>query len=206
MGLLQPLPIPVAVWEDVSMDFVIGLPPTKGQAVIVVVVDRLTKYCHLGSLPANYLATLVADYFIKQVVRLHDVPKTIVSDWDKIFISKFWKELFTKSGTTLKISSAYHPETDGQTEIVNKTIEQYLRTTIQDIIKSWVELLPWTELWYNTSYHHSIGMSLFQAVYGRTPPEMIDYRVGNSNVEAVDVLLKQRDQLLRKLKINLQSA
>lgn len=84
MGLLQPLPIPVAIWEDVSMDFITGLPVVRGQTVIIVVVDRLTKYCHLGNLPNNYSALSVADYFIKQVVRLHGIPKTIVYDRDKI--------------------------------------------------------------------------------------------------------------------------
>lgn len=201
MGLLQPLPIPIATWEDVSMDFVTGLPVVKGHTVIVVVVDRLTKYCHLGSLPASYSAITVADFFIKQIVRLHGIPKTIVSDRDKIFLSKFWKEIFSKSGTTLKMSTAYHPESDGQSEIVNKTIEHYLRATIYDNPRSWVELLPWAKLWYNTSHHHSLGMSPFQAVYGRTPPEIIDYRVGDSNV-----LLRQHDQLLRELRINLHAA
>lgn len=105
------------------MDFVMGLPPIKGHAVIVVVVDRLTKYYHLGSLSANYSAALVAEYFIKQVVWLHDIPKTIVLDRDKIFLSKLWKEIFKQSRMTLKMSTVYHPESDGKTEIVNKTIE-----------------------------------------------------------------------------------
>lgn len=132
MGLLQPLPIPIAIWEDLSMDFVTGLPVVLGHTVIIVVVDRLTKYCHLGSLPASYSAISVADYFIKQVIRLHGIPMTIVSDRDKIFLNKFWKEIFVRSGTTLKMTSAYHPDSDGQTEVVNKTIEQYLRATVHE--------------------------------------------------------------------------
>lgn len=100
-----------------------GLPVVRGQSVIVVVVDRLTKYCHLGDLSVRYSATLVANYFINQIIRLHDIPKTIVSDRDKVFLSKFWKDIFTRSGTTLKMSTAYHPKSDGQIEIVNKTIE-----------------------------------------------------------------------------------
>lgn len=112
----------------------------------MVVVDRLTKYFHLGSLLASYSAITIADYFINQIVRLHNIPKTIVSDRDKVFLSRFWKEIFAKSGTTLKMSMAYHPESDGQSEIVNKTIEQYLQATIHDNPRSWVELLPWAEL------------------------------------------------------------
>lgn len=161
MGLFQPLPIPIAVWEDLSMDFVIGFPSVRSQSVIVVVVDRLTKYAHLGSLSADYYAKSVVEFFIKQIIRLHGVPKTIVSDGDKVFLSRVWKEIFEKSGTTLKMSSAYHPKTDGQTEIVKKTIEHYLRATVYDNPRSWVDLIPWAELWFNTSYHHSIGMTPF---------------------------------------------
>lgn len=161
MGLLQPLPISVAVWEDPSMDFVTGLPPVKGHSMIVVVVDRLTKYTHLGSLSTDYSSTSVAEFFIKQIIRLHGIPKTIVSDRDKVFLSKFWKEIFAKSGTILKMSMAYNSETDRQTEIVNKTIEHYLHATIHDSPRSWVDLLPWAELWYNTSFHHRLGMIPF---------------------------------------------
>lgn len=84
-GLLQPLPIPRAIWEEVGMDFVTGLPKVAGYSVIVVVVDRLSKYCHLGAISAGYTAVTIAEYFIKQIVRLHGVPKTITSDRDKIF-------------------------------------------------------------------------------------------------------------------------
>lgn len=206
MGLLQPLPIPVAIWEDICMDFVTGLPAVRGHSVIIVVVDRLTKYCHLGSLPANYSATSATDYFIKQIIRLHGIPKTIVSDRDKIFLNRFWKKFFARCGTTLKMTSAYHPESDGQSETVSKTIEQYLRAMVHENQRNWIELLAWTELWYNISFHQSLETMPFQAVYGRPPPEMIDYRAGDSNIEAVDVLLNQRDALLKNLKINLQAA
>lgn len=102
--------------------------------------------------------------------------------------------------------SPYHPESDGQTEIVNKTMEQYLRETITDNPRDWMELLPWAELWYNTSFHHSLGMSSFQVVYGRPPPEIINYKLGDSCIESVDVLLQKRDQLLRELRSKLQAA
>lgn len=85
-------------------------------------------------------------------------------------------------------------------------IEQYLRSTVHDNPRSWIELLLWVELWYNTSYHHSLGISPFQALYGRPPPELIDYRPGDSNMEAVDILLKQRDLLLWEFRVNLQVA
>lgn len=107
---------------------------------------------------------------------------------------------------TLKMSTAYHPESYGQTEIVNKTIDHYLHATVHDIPQRWVELLSWVELWYNMSFHHSLGMTVFQALYGRSPSKLIDYHVGDSNVEAIDVLLQQGDWLLHELCINLQVA
>lgn len=99
-----------------------------GKSVIVVIVDHLTKYCDLGMVSFGFTATSVAEYFVNQIVRLHGMPKTITSDCDKIFMSLFWKELFARSGATLKMSSTYHPKTDGQTEITNKTIKQYPKT------------------------------------------------------------------------------
>lgn len=112
----------------------------------------------------------------------------------------------SRSGTTLRMSSAYHLQTDGQTEVVNKTIKHYLRTTLQDHPREWRELLPWAELWYNTTFHGSIGMTPFQALYGRQPPDLIDYRPGDTVVQEVDRRLTMRDEILRTLKLNLQIA
>lgn len=86
----------------------------------------------------------------------------------------------------LRMSTAYHPESDGQTEIVNKTIEVYLRATVHNNPRAWIDLLPWAELWYNTSYHHSAGTSPFVIVYGRKPPTLYPYAVGDSKVDSVD--------------------
>ena len=122
-GLLQPLPTPTAVWEDVSMDFITGLPNFKGLTVIFVVVDRFSKYAHFGTLPNNFNASKVAELFMEMVVKHHGFPKTVVSDHDPIFVSKFWTHLFDASGTQLNHSTAYHPQTDGQTEVVNQGLE-----------------------------------------------------------------------------------
>lgn len=96
---------------------------------------------------------MVANYFVQEIIRLHGIPASIVSDRDKVFTSNFWKEINRLSGTTLKLSSAYHPETDGQTEVVNRGIEMFLRCLVYDQPKKWLQLLPWAELWHNSTFN-----------------------------------------------------
>jgi len=108
-GLLQSLPIPSQVWEDISLDFVSGLPPSRGYTFILVVVDRFSKGIHLGALPSHYISYKVAELFVSIVCKLHGLPRSIVSDRDPLFISHFWQDLFKFSGTLLRMSSAYHP-------------------------------------------------------------------------------------------------
>lgn len=109
-GLLQPLPIPNGVWEDISLDFIVGLPSFQGNTMVLVVVDRFSKAAHFGMLPTHLNAVKVADLFAKMVCKLHGMPKSIVSDRDPIFMSNFWRELFKLSGTRRRMSTAYHPE------------------------------------------------------------------------------------------------
>ena len=119
-GLLHPLEIPMWKWEDISMDFVDGLPKSrKGNESIWVIVDRLTKYAHFIPLPVTRNVRLLCEKYIQEIVRLHGVPLSIVSDRDSLFALHFWKGLQSAMGTQLSISTAYHPQTDGQTERVN---------------------------------------------------------------------------------------
>lgn len=149
------------------MDFITGLPSSNGFIVILVVIDRLSKYGHFSPLKTDYSSKSVAKDFVKTVVKLHGIPKTIVSDRDKVFLSHFWQQLFKLIGTSLHMSTAYHPHSDSQSEYLNKCLEMYLRCFTYDSPKDWARLLPWAEYWYNTSYHHSCGMTPFKIVYVR---------------------------------------
>lgn len=191
MRFFQPLPTPIAIWEELSLDFITSLPMMHGKAIIIVIMDWLSKYCHLGSMSMNYSAIIVVEFFVQQIVWLHGVPKSIISYYNKVFLRKFLQELFTKSGTTLKMSSAYHLKIDGQTEIVNKTIKQFQMVSIHDNLWHWVELLPWAKLLYNTSYHHSLGMTPFQMVYGRPPLLILDYQIVGAEDQVVTKSLYQ---------------
>jgi transposase InsO family protein len=205
-GLLQPLPIPHRIWTDISLDFVEGLPVSHGHSVVWVVVDQLSKYSHFISLPHPYTAASVTREFIFHVFKLHGMPTSIVSNRDPTFTSAFWKEFFKLQGTTLNMSTSYHPQSDGQTEIVNKSLEHYLRCFSQDRPKQWTSWLPWAEYWYNTTWNSSIRMTPFEAVYGIPPPRLMSYVPGTTAVESVDVLLKERAQLITLLRHNLQQA
>nr|GEZ73632.1 Ty3/gypsy retrotransposon protein [Tanacetum cinerariifolium]GFA55587.1 Ty3/gypsy retrotransposon protein [Tanacetum cinerariifolium] len=115
-GYLQPLPTPTAVWEDVFIDFITGMPLSKGFSVVIVVVSRFSKYSHFAALPTSFSAYKVAEVFVEAIIKHHGIPETIVSDRDPIFVSKYWTQLFKLSGTQLNHSTTYHPQTDGQTE------------------------------------------------------------------------------------------
>jgi len=171
-GLLQPLPIPCQVWDNITLDFIEGLPVSQGRDTIMVIVDRLSKFAYFLTLRHSFTAKTVAEKFVDGVIKLHGMPKSIVSDRDPIFISHFWQEFFKMSGTKLQPSSAYHPQTNGQTEVINRCVEQYLRCFIHQWPTQWCSYLPWVEYWYNTTYHNSTGMTPFQALYRCLPPSI----------------------------------
>ena len=167
-GLLQPLPIPVWKWDEIGMDFVNGLPKTlKGNDSIWVIVDRLTKVAHFIPVRTKYSGDKLAQLYVDNIVKLHGVPSRIVSDRGTQFTSKFWKSLHEAMGTKLDFSSAYHPQTDGQTERVNQIMEDMLRACVLTYGKDWEKSLTYAEFSYNNSYQASLGMSPFEALYGR---------------------------------------
>jgi hypothetical protein len=168
-GLLHPLPIPDQAWQMISMDFIEGLPKSKNHNCILVVVDRFSKYAHFISLSHPFTALTVAHAFMDNIYKLHGMPSSIVTDRDRIFTSNLWQELFRLTGTTLSMSSAYHPQTDGQTERVNQCLETYLRCFVHAFPKQWYSWLSLAEYWYNTCLHSTIQTTPFRALYGHDP-------------------------------------
>ena len=204
--LLQPLPILEKVWSDISMDFIEGLPNSKGVTLIMVVVDRLSKYAHFLTLSHPYSALTVAQLFLDNIYKLHGLPNSIVTDRDKIFVSRFWQEVFKLLGTQLKLSTAYHPQTDGQSEVTNRTLQTYLRCMASEKPKEWSKWIPLAEWWYNTSYHYAIHATPYEIVYGQPAPTHLSYSVKESKVEAVDRSLKAREAAIKLLKFYLNRA
>jgi len=138
LGLLQPLSIPSQHWEELSMDFITGLTKFEGKSVIMVVVDKLSKYAHFCALSHPFKANTISTSFMETIKKLRGNPKIIVSDREPIFTGNFWTKLFSCLGTQLAHSSSYHPQSDGKTKIVNKCLEGYVCCFVSDKETQWV--------------------------------------------------------------------
>ncbi|KAL0556960.1 hypothetical protein IC582_005478 [Cucumis melo] len=206
-GLLQPLSIPEWKWENVSMDFITGLPRTlRGFTVIWVVVDRLTKSAHFVSGKSTYTASKWAQLYMSEIVRLHGVPVSIVSDRDARFTSKFWKGLQTAMGTRLDFSTAFHPQTDGQTERLNQVLEDMLRACALEFPGSWDSHLHLMEFAYNNSYQATIGMAPFEALYGRCCRSPVCWdEVGEQRLMGPE-LVQSTNEAIQKIRSRMHTA
>ena len=155
--MLQSLPIPEWKWDHITMDFVTGFPTTRNQKDVVwVVVDRLTKSPHFLPIRKGDGVDHIVRIYLDEIVRLHGVPASIVSDRDPRFTSYFWKAFQKALGTRVNMSTTYHPQTDGQSERTIRTLEDMLRAVVLDWGESWEKHLPLIEFAYNNSFHSSI--------------------------------------------------
>lgn len=205
-GLLQPLPVPNQIWEDISIEFIEGLPKSLHKDCIMVVIDRFTKVGHFIALTHPFTATPVAQLFLDNIFKLHDMSRSIVSYRDKIFTSLFWKELLTGLGTQLCMSSAYHPHIDGKTERLNRCLGHYLRAMESSRPKNWCKWLPLAQWWYNTTYHSAINRSPYEALYGVCPRQICIPTEHRSKVDVVAEFQIQRETMNKVLQEDIQVA
>jgi hypothetical protein len=162
------LEIPVWKWEAITMDFLIGLPQTRtGHDAMWVIVDLLTKTTHFIPIEVKNSLEKLTKLYVKEIVRLHGVPESIVPDRDPRFTSRFWKSLQAGTGTKLHFNTAYHVQTDDQLEQTIQTLEDMLRACVLDFGESWARYLPLVEFAYNNSHQASIGMAPYEALYMR---------------------------------------
>ena len=193
-GLLQPMPIPESPWKSISLDFITDLPPSKGFDSILTVVDRFTKMAHFIPCTKAITSQETAELLMREVFRHHGLPDDIISDRGPQFISKFWRHMFKLLHTSCKLSSGYHPETNGQSERTNQTIEQYLRCFVNYQQDDWVDLLHSAEFAYNNSEHSSTGYSPFFANIGYHPRwTMLEHPELPTNPAAEDRLTRLQE-------------
>jgi hypothetical protein len=207
VGPLQLLPIPSWKWEDISMDFIVGLPKTsKGFDSIWVIIDRLTKTTHFLPVKMDHPVVVYAQLYIARILSLHGIPKTIVSDRGPQFVSKFWKELHKSLGTKLLHSSVYHPQTNGQTKRVNQILEDMLRACVLEFQQKWDDCLPLAEFSYNNSYQESIQMAPFEALYGRRCRTPLNWSEPGERWVFRPDLVKEIEEKFQRIRHNLREA
>jgi hypothetical protein len=196
-GLLQPLRIPQWKWDEIGMDFIVGLPRTRaGYDSIWVVVDRLTKSAHFIPIKTSYNSAILVDLYMSRIVCVHGVPNKIVSDRGTQFTSNFWQQLHEALGTHLNFSSAYHPQTDGQTKRSNQILEDMLRASALQDQSGWDKRLPYAEFSYNNSYQASLKMSPFQVLYGRSCRTPLQWdQLGEKQVFGPYILLEAEENI-----------
>ncbi|KAF5803695.1 putative nucleotidyltransferase, Ribonuclease H [Helianthus annuus] len=198
-GLLQQPEIPTWKWEQIAMDFVTGLPRTQaGNDTIWVIVDRLTKSAHFLAIKETDKFSQLAAVYLKEVVARHGVPTSIISDRDPRFTSELWQSMHKSFGSQLDMSTAYHPQTDGQSERTIQTLEDMLRACVLDFGKGWEKHLPLIEFSYNNSYHSSIKAAPFEALYGRKcRSPLCWHEVGDSQITGPEFVLEASESIVQ---------
>jgi hypothetical protein len=191
-GLLQPLPIPDQKWWTVTMDFIVELPESpSGNNAILVFVDKLTKMIHLVPTTTTCDAAQAATLFIQHIVRLHGVPRVLISDRDTRFRALFFREVVEALQIQHGFSTAYHPQTDGQTENVNGVVEDYLRHYVNTHQNNWEAMLPMAEFAYNNAYHTATESTPFLLNYGIEPLTPLSFLTTPQQHEARQLLHSQ---------------
>ncbi|GJU91251.1 putative reverse transcriptase domain-containing protein, partial [Tanacetum coccineum] len=206
-GLLQQPEIPVWKWERITMDFITKLPRTSsGYDSIWVIVDRLTKSAHFIPMNEKYKMEKLTRLYLKEIVCRHGVPMSIISDRDPRFASRFWRSLQKSLGTNLDMSTAYHPETDGQSERTIQTLEDMLRACMIDFGSGWDKHLPLAEFSYNNSYHASIKAAPFEALYGRKCRSPVCWsEVGDAQLTGPE-MIRETTEMIVQIKNRLLAA
>lgn len=200
-GLLSPLPIPDSRWHTVTMDFITDLPKTsEGHDAILVFVDKLTKYVHLVPTTKTCSAEQLATLFIKHIFQYHGLPKVLISDRDPRFTSRFWKALCTKLQCEPKYSTAFHPQTDGQTERTNRVLEEVLRHFLNGDHTNWEELLPLAAFAMNNAKSASTGETPFYLNYGVHPRSPSTLEMPGGHIPSLDVVLSNMHSTLSQVK------
>jgi hypothetical protein len=206
-GLLQPLSIRDWKWDDISMDFIVGLPMTARKFdSIWVIVDRFSKFSHFIPIHTRYDARKYMEIYIARVLYLHGVPKTIISDRGSQFLARFWEQLHAYLGTHLIHSSAYLPQTDGQTERVNQLLKNMLRACVLEDQGSWDQNLPWAEFSYNNSYQETLKMAPFEVLYGRQCCAPLNWIESGEKVIFGPDLVEEAEATVRRIQDNLKAA
>ncbi|CAI7875910.1 unnamed protein product [Closterium sp. NIES-53] len=202
-GLLHPLEIPQLPWTHVTLDFITDLPRTSSHHnAILTVVDKLSEITHF--LPTSTTATAenVADLFFKEIVRLHGIPSVLISDRDSRFVGRFWQSLFNRLGTKIHLSTANHPQSDGQTERMNRTLEDALRTCVNAQQNDWDQHLPSIEFSYNNTVNLATGQTPFFLATGqqpRTPASL----VSSSDTKPAAEFLSTREKTIAAARASL---
>ncbi|GJS21326.1 hypothetical protein Tco_0449958 [Tanacetum coccineum] len=198
-GLLQQPEIPVWKWERITMDFITKLLRTpSGYDSIWVIVDRLTKSAHFIPMNEKYKMEKLTRLYLKEIVCRHGVPVSIISDRDPRFASRFWRSLQRSLGTNLDMSTAYHPETDGQSERMIQTLEDMLRTCVINFGSDWDKHLPLAEFSYNNSYHASIKAAPFEALYGRKCRSHVCWsEVGDAQLTGLEMIREMTEMIVQ---------